>query len=327
MSGVSFQYPWMVAVAFGGGLGLAVAYHLLHRQRTKVLVAAGLSGPTSGGARIRRHLPPLLFLAALTLLLLAVARPQATVRIPRATGTVILAFDVSNSMTATDAAPTRLAAAQAAATGFIRAQPDTVDVGVVAFDQGALATRAPTKNHDEAIAAIKRLRAAGGTSLGQAILASLTAIVGRPVGLPDPSSTASPPNLGYWGSATIVLLSDGEETGGPDAAAAAELAAAAGVHVETVGFGTVEGTTITVDGYQVATALNEDLLIQIAQTTAASYHQASDAKALEKIYRSLDLRITSKPEFLELTGVVVGIGVLLLTIGGMLMISWFGRLL
>jgi Ca-activated chloride channel homolog len=317
---MTVRYPLMVAVAAVACLGLVVAYRRLHRKRAAAL--AGLSRPGT-----RQHVPPLLFLAALILLLLAVARPHATVHIPRATGTVILTFDVSNSMTATDAAPTRLAAAQAAATRFVKAQPGTVDIGVVAFDQGALTTRAPTRSHDDAIAAINRLHAAGGTSLGQAILASLTAIVGRQVSLPDPASNAAPANLGYWGSATIVLLSDGEDTGGPDAVAAAELAADAGVHVEAIGFGTVGGATIKVDGYQVATALNEDLLTQIAQTTAGSYHRAGDERALDDVYRSLDLRITAKPELVELTGVAVGVAVLLLTIGGLLMTYWFGRIL
>jgi Ca-activated chloride channel family protein len=324
---VSFQNPAMLLVAAAVCLSLAVAYRALRRQRAKILAAAGLGDAAPRRGRLRAHVPPLLSLIALALLLVAVARPQATVAVPRISGTVILAFDVSNSMTATDVQPTRLAAAQAAAAGFVRAQPDTVDIGVVAFDQGAMATRAPTRSHDEAIAAINRLRAAGGTSLGQAILASLTAIVGRPVSLPDPTSATPTADLGYRGSATIVLLSDGEETGGPDAVAAAELAAAAGVHVETIGFGTVAGTTIKVDGYQVATALDEDLLTQIAQTTAGSYHRASDAQALTAIYRSVDLRLTTKPELLELTGATVGLALLFLTIGGLLSITWFGRIL
>jgi len=147
------------------------------------------------------------------------------------------------------------------------------------------------------------------------------------VSLPDPDSNAPPPNLGYWGSATIVLLSDGEDTGGPDAVAAAELAAGAGVHIETVGFGTVEGTTVKVDGYQMATALNEDLLTEIAQTTAGSYHRAGDVQALDDVYRSLDLRITAKPELVELTGAAAAVAVLFLGIGGLLMINWFGRIL
>lgn len=317
------EYPIMIVIAAVAAVALAGAYRMLHRRRAARLAAVGLRAANPR----RTHVPPVLFLAALTLLLLACARPQATVDIPRAAGTVILAFDVSNSMMATDASPTRLGAAQAAAKGFVRAQPDTVDIGVVAFDQGALNTRPPTKDHDQVLAAIDRLHAAGGTSLGQAILASLSAITGKQVSLPDPNSTASPPALGYWGSATIVLLSDGEDTGGPDAVAAAGLAANAGVHIETLGFGTVDGATITVDGYQVATALNEDLLTQIAQTTAGSYHRASDAAAIDGVYRSLDLRLTAKPQLMELTGAAVAIAVLLLTVGGILMVTWFGRIL
>jgi len=318
---MSFYYPVMIAVAGVVCAGLVVAYRRLHRRRSRALAAAGVR------VGMRQHVPPLLFLAALTLLLIGVGRPQATVDVPRAAGTVVLAFDVSTSMTATDATPTRLAAAQAAATRFVKAQPDTVDIGVVAFDQGAMTTRVPDKDHDAAINTIARLHAAGGTSLGQAILTSLTTIVGKTVGLPDANSDAPPPKLGYWGSATIVLLSDGEDTGGPDALAAAQLAASAGVHIETLGFGTVDGATITVNGYQVATALNEDLLTQIAQTTAGSYHRADDAQALDIVYRSLDLRITAKPESVELTGVAIGAAMLLLTIGGLLMIKWFGRII
>ena len=324
---MSFRYPVMVVVAVVGGLGLVAAYWWLHRQRTGALAAAGLTTASGRRGGLRRHLPTALFLAAMFLLLLAVARPQATVAVPRVAGTVILAFDVSNSMAADDVTPTRLAAAQAAAIGFVEAQPSTVDIGVVAFSQGALNTHLPSSDHRSTIAAIKRLTVAGGTSLGQAILGSLTAIVGQTVTLPDPASDEPLPDLGYWGSATIVLLSDGEDTGGPDAVAAAELAAAAGVHIETIGVGTVEGTTIEVDGYQVATALNEELLTEVAQTTTGSYHRAQDADELGAIYRSLDLRITTKDEFLELTGPTVGIAVLLLTIGGLLMINWYGRIL
>jgi Ca-activated chloride channel homolog len=324
---MSFQYPVVLAVAAAVGLALVAAYWWLQRQRASALAAAGLSPANPGRPGLRRHLPPLLFLAALCLLLLAMARPQATVAVPRAAGTVILTFDVSNSMAAEDIAPNRLAAAQSAAIDFVRAQPETVDIGLVAFGQGALTTRLPTDDREATIAAIDRLTVAGGTSLGHAVLASLAAIVGQSVSLPDPSSDAPPADLGYWGSATIVLLSDGEDTGGPDAVAAAELAATAGVHIETVGVGTVEGTTIEVDGYQVATALNEELLTQVAEATAGSYHRAEDAQALRAIYQSLDLRITVEDELVELTGAAVGIAVLLLTIGGLLMINWFGRIL
>ena len=322
---MTFRYPIMVVVAAAVCLGLLLGYRALYRHRTRALAAAGLR-PTAMRRNVCQHIAPLLFLAAVTVLLVAVGRPAATVQVPRASGTVILAFDVSASMTATDASPSRLAAAQAAATAFVKGQPDSVDIGVVAFDEGALNTHVPTKDHDETINAIGRLHASGGTSLGQAILTSLSTIVGRTVSLPDPNSGSPPAALGYWGSATIVLLSDGEDTGGPDAVAAAQLASDAGVHVETIGFGTTDGTTITVDGFQVATALNEDLLTQIAQTTAGSYHRAGDAQALNQIYRSLALRMTARPEFVELTGALAFGAVLLLTIGGTMMVIWYGRI-
>jgi len=324
---MTFGLPVMLVVAAVVCPALVVAYRWLQRQRKRALAAAGLSTTTRGRAGLRRHVPPLLFLTALTLLLLGAARPQATVPVPRVSGTVILTFDVSNSMKADDVAPSRLAAAQTAATDFVEAQPDTVDIGVVAFGQGALTMHKPTEDRSGAVAAIKRLNASGGTSLGQAILESLTTIVGKPVTLPDPESDLPPPNLGYWGSATIVLLSDGENTGGPDALAAAELAAAAGVHIETIGVGTADGAVIEVDGYQVATALNEELLTEVAQTTGGSYHRAEDAESLGGIYQSLDLRITTQPELLELTAVTVWVALLLLTIGGVLMIIWHGRIL
>ncbi len=321
---MSFSYPFMVFVAVLVGVGLLLAYRWLHRQRSRTLAAAGLT-PANSNRAWRTHLPPMLFLAALVLLMLAVARPQATVPVPRAAGTVILAFDVSNSMGAKDVEPSRLGAAQAAAIDFVRAQPDTVDFGVVAFGQGALTTLNPTPDHESAVAAIKRLSIAGGTSLGQAILGSLSVIIGKSVSLP--TDDAPPPDLGYWGSATIVLLSDGEDTGGPDALAAAELASDAGVHIETIGIGTVQGTTIKVDGYEVATALNEDLLTQIAETTTGSYHRAEDAQALNAVYKSLNLRITVQDQALELTGATVVLALLLLTAGGVLMINWYGRIL
>ncbi|GAA4697363.1 VWA domain-containing protein [Phytohabitans rumicis] len=323
---MTFRYPLLVVVAAVVGVGLVAAYRWLQHRRESALAAAGLRAANAGRKGLRRHIPPLVFLTALVFLLIGVARPQATVAVPRSAGTVILAFDVSNSMAAKDLAPNRLAAAQAAAVSFVKEQPDTVDIGLVAFSQGALTTQLPTDDHEATIAAINRLTVSGGTSLGQAILASLSAIVGKTVGLPDPAAGQPPQDLGYWRSATIVLLSDGEDTGGPDAAAAAELTATAGVRIESVGVGTVEGTTVEVDGYQVATALNEELLTEVADLTAGSYHRAADAQALGSLHESLDLRITAQDELVELTAVAVGIALLLLTIGGLLMITWFGRI-
>ncbi|MFI5909796.1 VWA domain-containing protein [Dactylosporangium sp. NPDC051541] len=310
---MTFQYPLLVAVAVIVTVALGVLYFRWQRSVTRP------------GSAWRRHLPQLLFLLAAALMFLAVARPAATLPVARAAGTVILAFDVSNSMKAEDVSPSRLAAAKSAATEFVEAQPDSVNIGIVAFDQGALTTQQPSEDHDATAAAIKRLQVNGGTSLGQAILASLTVVVGKPVQLPENGGEA--PDIGYFGNATIVVLSDGEDTGGPDALAAASVAAKAGVRIETVGVGTVDGATVEVDGYQVATSLNEDLLTQIAQTTAGHYHRAENAQALHDVYQSLDLRLTTERKPVELTGATTAIAVLLLFVGGILMTTWFGRIL
>jgi Ca-activated chloride channel homolog len=323
---MSVRYPLLLAVAALLGVAMVVAYRWLHRERSRALAAAGLHSIPARRAALRRHVPPLFFLAALLLLLVGLSRPEATVAVPRVAGTMILAVDVSNSMMATDTTPTRLAAAQAAAAKFVRAQPDSVDIGVVAFDQGALTAQQPGNDHAATIAAINGLHTAGGTSLGQALLAALSTIVGHSVSLPADDSSP-PPDLGYHGSATIVVFSDGEDTSGPDALAVAALAADAGIHIDTIGIGTVAGTTVEVDGYQVATALDEDTLTQIAQATTGFYHRAGDGADLDAAYHAVDLRITTRPEAMELTGAAVLGAVLLLTAGGVLMVSWYGRIL
>ena len=341
---MSFLYPMLLAVAVVATAAAIAAYAAVQKRRTAAMTAAGYppdgsgfsapsGGPGAGNSRarsrrasVRRHLPYALLLAALPILIAGLARPQAELAVPRVAGTVLLAFDVSNSMKATDVAPSRLAAAQQAATGFVDDQPGSVDVGVVVFGEQALLTQAPTDDHGLAIAAINRATASGGTSLGQAILVALGTITGKPVVLPADGATPDTAQLGYWPSATIVLFSDGQDTGGPDAEAAAELAAAAGVRIQTVGVGTEKGGTVEVDGYQLATTLDAAQLTAVAQVTGGAYHQAGDAGALADTTRSIDLRLTTKKEPVELTAPFAGAALLLLALGGFLGTRWHGRI-
>lgn len=325
---MTFRYPLVLAVALLVTAAAVAGYVVLQRRRTAALAAAGFGVPAGGGSKraaLRRHLPYALLLLALPILLVGLARPSAELAVPRVSGTVLLAFDISNSMTADDVAPTRLAAAQSAATGFVQEQPDTVDVGVLVFGNQALLTQAPTDDHAAAVAAIARLNASGGTSLGQAILVALGTITGKPVSLPT-DGAAPADGLGYWPSATIVVFSDGQDTGGPDAEAAAELAAAAGVRIQTVGVGTARGATVTVDGYQLGTTLDEALLTTVAQTTGGAYHRAGDADTLADTTKSIDLRLTTKKEAVELTAPFAGAALLLLLLGGLLSLRWHGRI-
>lgn len=303
----------------------AAAYVFVLRRRGKDVQHKGFGLTTQ--ATIRRHIPYAMFLAALPLLLIGLGRPQAQISVPHIAGTVMLVIDVSKSMSADDIKPTRLAAAQVAAANFVKAQPRTVDIGVVMFGAEGLTTQAPTADHAAVLGAIERLRANGGTSLTRAILAALSTITGKQVELPNASAQDQPNDLGYWGSATIVLFSDGQDQADPlQTESAAQLAADAGVRIETVGIGTPEGTTVEVDGYQVATALDQELLTAVATTTGGSYHPAEDASALNQIHRSIDLRLTTKPQPVELTALFAGAALVLLTVGAVLMLRWHGRI-
>jgi Ca-activated chloride channel family protein len=307
---------------------LAAAYVVLQRRRAGDAVALASSGlVAAGGSRRlgpRRHVPFVLLLAALAVMIFALSRPEATLARSRASGTVLVLVDVSNSMGADDVAPTRLAVAQDVARRFVAAQPSSIDVGLVAFGAGALVTQQPTAEHAEVLAAVDRLKAGGRTSLGQGLLVALSTIAGTPVALPEPGEPA-PARPGYFPSASILLVSDGEETGGPDPAAVVQLAADAGVHVSAIGVGTAEGTTITVEGYEVATALHEQGLRDLVAIAGGTYAPADEASGVESMTDSLERRVTSVDETTEITAVFALAAVALLLAGGGLMLRWFGR--
>jgi len=315
---VSLADPVLLAVGLLVAAGLAGAAITTARRRAGALAAAGVAA--SGRARAGGVW---FTVAGVAVLAIAVAGPAASVPVSHASGTVILAMDVSGSMAATDVAPSRLAAAQKAALAFIAAQPDSVNIGVVAFTQGGLETALPTAEHATSSAAVRRLTAGGGTSLGDAILASLSAITHRTVAI---GRDGSPPDIGYWPSATIVLFSDGQdEPGGAGAAAAASVAENAGVHIDTVGVGTTAGTTVDVDGYHLFTALDPATLTAISQATGGKYHPAADASELDGIASSIDLRLTVTNEPLPLAGAFIVLAVVLLAAGAVLTVTRAGR--
>ncbi len=312
--------PWWLVLGVVVVAALVAGAVLTSRRRSAALAAAGVA---VGGGR-RTTLGLWLSIGGLAVLALAAAGPAASVPVARAAGTVIVAMDVSNSMAAADVAPTRLAAAKRAAGAFIDAQPDSVDIGVVAFQNGGLTTYRPSADRAAARTAVDRLNVAGGTSLANAVLTSLSAITGKKVVI---GKDGTVPDIGSWNSATIVLFSDGEDHGSDEATAvAAEAAEKAGVHVETVGVGTTAGTTVTVDKYRIHTALDADTLTAIAETTGGSYHPASDAAELDGIASTIDLRLTTHREDLPLAGAVTGFAVLLLAGGAVLTVLRTGRL-
>jgi Ca-activated chloride channel family protein len=327
---MTFVWPWLLFALVLVPL-VVLWYRRLVRARAArrtELAALGLVAPGSATGGRRRYVPPALFLVALVLLCAALARPEATVPEPRREGTIILAFDVSASMAATDVTPTRMEAAKAAARTFVERQPSTVKLGVVAFGGTGLVTQEATDDRGAVIAAIDRLTPQGGTGLGMGLLTSLSAIVGRPVQVaPGAGSSVEPvgPDLGYHGSAAIVLLSDGENTDDPDPLQVADLASTAGVKVYPIGVGNPAGTVLQIDGFQVATKLDEAVLKQIAQHTDGRYFPAADQQALSSVYDSIDLAWTVDAQHIELTALFAAAAALLVLVGVGLSFAWFGR--
>ena len=328
---MTFANPVLLAVGLAVAAALAGAAIAATRRRARALASAGVAA--AGGRRAR--LAGVWFtIAGIAVLAVATAGPTVTVPVSHARGTVIIAVDVSGSMAATDVAPSRLSAAKKAAQSFVNAQPPSVDIGVVAFEQGGLEAAVPTADHTAALAAIGRLSAGGGTSLGSAILAALSAITHKAVSL-GPNGSA--PSIGFWPSATIVLFSDGQDGGDSgaagssasadlsDTATAAAVAEKAGVHVDTVGVGTVTGTTVDVEGYHLFTGLNEAALQSISQTTGGTYHPASNASELNGIASSIDLRLTVANQPLPLAGAFIAFALALLVAGAVLTVARTGR--
>ncbi|MDX1377663.1 MAG: VWA domain-containing protein [Anaerolineales bacterium] len=315
---------------------LVLIYIVLYRRRARLAEQSGFtfSQTVNLPIGVRRHVPALIFLLGVTFLLTSLARPQATVSLPKYEGTVVLVFDVSGSMAAEDAEPTRLEAAKEAALTFVDNQPASVRIGVVAFSDGGINVQQPSADRSSTVATIERLVPRRGTSLGQGLLVALNAIA---IDAGDPAildaedlsledGVIEPPQ-GWYPSAAIVLLSDGENNEFPDPLLVTDLAIDLGVRVYTVGVGSPEGSVINVEGMSIHTQMNEAIMIQIAETSGGQYYFAGDDNNLKHIYDDLKPALSIKPEDMELTSLLAAAGILTFLIGGWLSFLWFGRIL
>lgn len=342
---VNFLWPtllWLLAA-----VPLVAALHsvLVARRRQAGLRFANLEtvGVVRSAGKLA-HAPALLMLLGLTALIVAIARPQALIALPARLETIILAIDISASMKATDLAPNRITAAQAAARSFVAEQPSHVRIGVVGIAASAAVVQSPTNNREEILQAIDRLEPQRGTALGSGLVIALDAALpsaridveefmnprpAAPTELKDkPTEEESPQPRGVDATAAIVLLSDGQSNVGPGPLKAAEIAAKHGVRIYTVGVGTPEGTTVTADGWSMRTRLDEESLKKVASMTQAEYFRAGNAADLKKIYSVLGTRLAlQKPQPTEVTAIVAALGAVLTLAGGLLSMLWFNRIL
>lgn len=324
------SFIWPLAL-----LGLLVVplvvftYRQLGRARAGETTSARLGlGSSSVAGGMRSSLPTWLFLLALTALLVGFARPQATVDVPQIKSTVILAFDTSSSMVADDLEPTRLDAAKAAALEFVEEQPGAVEIGVVSFGTGGVVTLRPTDDRVAVQSAIERLEPAGGTSLSQGLFASLSAIAKGPLLFDPELSDDQQPEIdfGGFGSAIILMFSDGEDTSEQDPTSIAELASSAGIRVFPVGLGSDEGAVIELDGFSVGTVLEEQTLQDIAARTNGTYFRATETAELAPITDTVERELTVEPEDIEITALFAVVALVLATVAAGLRLLWTGRM-
>jgi Ca-activated chloride channel homolog len=308
-------------------------------------------------SRIRRHLPFALLVLALGSLIIAMARPVDIVSVPAGQTTVILAMDVSRSMCATDIAPNRLLAAEAAAASFIKRQGSTTQIGIIAFAGFAEVVQAPTTDQEVLLDVIGSLTTGRRTAIGSAILKSIDAIAEIDTSVapsildttPGASPGTAPPPVpkGAYAPAIVVLLTDGVSNAGPLPVDAAQQAADRGIRVYTIGYGTSDpGAESAACGQQFVgndpnnggsgfgnggfgggqggfrRGIDEATLQQIADTTGATYHPAESADQLNAVFQSLPTNLITKHEVVEISVVFAGIGVLFVALAILLGQAW-----
>jgi Ca-activated chloride channel homolog len=347
---MTFLWPDLLWLLLAVPLLVAAYVVALRRRKKAALRWASLDIVKDAlvtGHALRRHVPPALLLLALALLIVAIGRPAAKVRLPSDDKTIILAIDVSGSMRAEDVQPNRLAAAQAAARQFVSDQPSGTRIGLVSFAGTAALVQAPTRSRDDVLAAIDRFELQRATAIGSAILVSLKAIFpdaefdlrssnprpGRSRAAPleqrrdAQKSGPSPVPPGSYGSAAIILLTDGVTTTGPDPVEAARMAAERGVRVYTVGVGTTTGEILRGDGWAMRVRLDEQALKAISDLTRGEYFRAETAVDLKKVYSSLNSKLVLETKETEITAIFSAAAALLAVASALLSLAWFNRVL
>jgi len=293
----------------------------------------------------RRHVPPALFLLALAVLLLAVARPTGRIALPWARSTIMLAMDTSRSMRVADVRPTRMVAAQDAAKAFLLELPRNIDVGLVTFAGSAQVAQQATFDRPSLIGAIDAIQMQMGTAVGSAIVLCLAELFpdhGIDLGemtfgprrkarsldereKPAPKQF-TPVAPGSYDSAAIILLSDGRRTTGVDTLEAAKMAADRGVRVYVVGLGTVDGHLALDGGMAIYLQLDEPTLREVARMTGGEYHHAGTVEELRSVYQKLGSRLQVQKRETELTSLMAVLGALLVVAASSLSALWFGRI-
>lgn len=309
-------------------------YFWLRRRRQRYVVRysslALVRAAIPAQSRIRRYLPLALFLLALTVLAIGMARPLAVTRVPAGRATIMLTIDVSSSMNQIDIAPSRLEAAKKAAIAFIDRQKDSNQMGIVAFAGFAQLVQAPSIDPQKLEKAISRLTTGRGTAIGSGILTALDTIAefnqNGADNLSDPNATTRTPTpKGEYEPDIIVLLTDGVSNAGPDPLESAQFAVDSGIRVYTIGYGTSAGAAEQGNGFfrgGFNRGIDEESLKTIAMLTGGEYYSASSASELQKVFDSLPTALITREETWEVSVLFVALGAVLVITAVLLSQLW-----
>ena len=305
---------------------LAVAYVVIQKRRhndvarfTNVAMLDSVAPKRSGW---QRHVPAAGLLSSLVILTLAFAQPAMAIPVAKDRATILLALDTSGSMMATDVAPSRLEAAENQARTFVAGLPEGVQVGLVTFDSSARLIVAPTADRAQVTSALTSLGVGGGTATAEGIRTSLAAIAGIPKG---DSGKAAP--------AAIVLMSDGTPTVSDGlespvqaAGTAAGEAKAAGVPIDTIAFGTQNGT-VTIQGEQIPVPTDVAAMSSIAQQSGGRSFTAETADQLGASYNKISHDFAYEIKTQEVTALFAGLALLLAVAAAVAALFWTQRLI
>lgn len=318
---MSFAAPLVLVALLA--IPLLISIYVRHqRDRTRAAAAFVTPALTPSVApqrpRWRRHLPIIAFGLALVVLIVAAARPQRSVAVPVNNAVAVLANDVSSSMAATDVAPSRLVAAERSANRFLASVPATSRVGLLEFNEQPTVLQSPTTDRALVSQALSQLRTGGHTAVGDALTAAMQMLAKLPA-----QNGKRPPSA-------IVLISDGNSTNGSDPLAVARRARSQHIPVYTIAVGTPHGT---INGKHPGGATTTtpvpaeaQQLAQIAQLSGGQAFTAGSARKLKDVYAHLGAQLSHKHVKHEITASFAGGGLVLLLIGSVISLRWFGRL-
>jgi Ca-activated chloride channel family protein len=338
---MSFSWPWALVTLLALPLVFAAWWLTRHQRRraaVRVTSIALVAQALPGRSRWRRRVPPALLAVGLVVLAVGAARPQATVPEASSSATIMLTMDVSGSMCATDVKPNRITAAEDAAAAFIKSQAGGPRIGIVDFSSNAAVLVPPTTDTQQLLTALSGLMVGGATAIGDGILTSLDAIAQvDPAVAPTGATAKRSPGAGYADD-VIVVLTDGSNNRGVDPPTAADEAAARGVRVFTIGYGTDTPAALSCSptqaggfggfgggaGFVGGSAFDADFtpLQQIAKTTGGTFFRAQDASELNSALGKLPALFTVVHKQVDIAAAFAALGGLFVVAAVSLSLWW-----